>query len=201
MIPALDRLSLKLVIGIAAALMLALLVADRNRWKAKTAYYSDLLASARAAHAATVTSYRAAAEQARQADLAHAARVKASQAAINERTANDYETRIAAARASARRLRQNAATARANPRGGGATPVPGLSVAAEGVAQGAGQDRLPPADALIATEQAIQLDELIKWVRRQHAVQVGSAVETQAAIAVDGKAGARPTAIDPASPR
>ena len=31
-------------------------------------------------------------------------------------------------------------------------------------AQAAGEDRLPAADALTATEQAIQLDELIKWV-------------------------------------
>lgn len=166
MIPAFDRLSLKLVIGIAAALVLALLVADRNRWKAKTAHYSDLLASARAAHAATVASYRVAAEQARRADAANAARVKASQAAINERTANDYETRIAAARASAGRLRRQAG-AGADSGGGGAKAMPGLSVAAEGVAQGARQDRLSPADALIATEQAIQLDELIKWVRSQ----------------------------------
>ena len=32
------------------------------------------------------------------------------------------------------------------------------------------QDRLPDADALTATEQAIQLDELIKWVEAQAAV-------------------------------
>ncbi|HET9460193.1 MAG TPA: hypothetical protein VFO51_09460 [Sphingomicrobium sp.] len=183
MIPALDRLSLKLIIGIVAALMLAMLVADRNRWKSKTAYCSDLLASARAAHAATVASYRAAAERARQADAANAARVKASQAAINERTANDYETRIAAARASAGRLRRQAG-AGGDSGGGGTAPVPGLSVAAEGVAQGAGQDRLPPAEALIATEQAIQLDELIKWVRRQHAVSVDGVSGGQAAVAV-----------------
>ena len=48
-----------------------------------------------------------------------------------------------------------------------AAPMPGLSAAAGSAAQAAGQDRLPPADALTATEQAIQLDELIKWVRAQ----------------------------------
>jgi len=171
MIPALDRLSLKLVITIAAALMLALLVADRNRWKAKTAHYSDLLAGERATHAATVASYRAAAERARQADAANAARVKASQAAINERTANDYETRIAAARASAGRLRRQAGTG-ADSGGGGTAPVPGLSASTPGTAQAAGQDGLSQSERLIATEQAIQLDELIKWVRQQHAVRV-----------------------------
>ncbi len=34
-------------------------------------------------------------------------------------------------------------------------------------AQAAGEDRLPQSDRLTATEQAIQLDELIKWVRAQ----------------------------------
>jgi hypothetical protein len=45
--------------------------------------------------------------------------------------------------------------------------VPKLSAAAGGAAQAAGQDRLPAPDALTATEQAIQLDELIKWVKAQ----------------------------------
>lgn len=48
--------------------------------------------------------------------------------------------------------------------------MPELSAAAAGPAQAAGQDRLPPSDALTATEQAIQLDELIKWVGAQAAV-------------------------------
>jgi len=169
MIPALDRLSLKLVIGIAAALMLALLVSDRNRWKAKTAHYSDLLAGERAAHAATVANYRAAAERARREDAANAARVKASQAAINERTASEFETRIAAARARAGRLRDEA-LARADSGAVGAAPVPDLSTSAPGVAEAAAQDRLSHSERLIATEQAIQLDELIKWVKRQSMV-------------------------------
>jgi hypothetical protein len=45
--------------------------------------------------------------------------------------------------------------------------MPGVPVAAEGVAQAAGEDRLSVGDRQLATEQAIQLDELIKWVRRQ----------------------------------
>jgi hypothetical protein len=48
--------------------------------------------------------------------------------------------------------------------------MPGPSAAAGGVAQAAGQDRLSAGDALTATEQAIQLDELIKWVKAQTAV-------------------------------
>jgi hypothetical protein len=48
--------------------------------------------------------------------------------------------------------------------------MPGLPAPAGGSAQGAGEDRLPHSDALTATEQAIQLDELIKWVKAQAAV-------------------------------
>jgi hypothetical protein len=48
--------------------------------------------------------------------------------------------------------------------------MPGLSAPPGGAAQPPGQDRLPSQDALTATEQAIQLDELIKWVRKQAAV-------------------------------
>ena len=48
-----------------------------------------------------------------------------------------------------------------------ARQCPSLSAPARGTAQAAGQDGLPPQDALMATELAIQLDELIKWVRAQ----------------------------------
>ena len=48
--------------------------------------------------------------------------------------------------------------------------LPGLSAASGGAAQAAGEDRLPAPDALTATEQAIQLDELIKWVKAQAAI-------------------------------
>jgi len=48
--------------------------------------------------------------------------------------------------------------------------MPGLPAATCRTAQAAGQDRLPPANALLATEQAIQLDELIKWVQAQASV-------------------------------
>jgi hypothetical protein len=40
--------------------------------------------------------------------------------------------------------------------------------------QAADQDGLSPQDRLIATEQAIQLDELIKWVEAQGRVQPNS---------------------------
>ena len=183
MIPLPQRVPLKLVIAVVAALLLALLIHDRNRWKAKTTHYAELLAGERAAHSATVANYRAAAEQARREDAENVARVKSEQATINERTANDFESRIAAARARAGELRRNTASA-ADPRLRRTAPVPSLPASAAGTPEGAGEDRFSEAehrsqtevaplgadDALIATEQAIQLDELIRWVRRQAAV-------------------------------
>jgi hypothetical protein len=172
MIPVPDRLAMKLILAIGCVVLLALLIHDRNHWKAKTAHYAERLAAERGAHSATVAGYRAAAAQARAADAANAARVKADQAAINERTADDYQNRIAAARAAAGGLRRTAGAA-TDPGGGGATPVPGLSAAAARAAESAGQDGLSPPERLIATEQAIQLDELIHWVKAQREVEVG----------------------------
>jgi len=46
-----------------------------------------------------------------------------------------------------------------------------VPAASGGPSQTPGEDRLSVADALLATEQAIQLDELIKWTKAQAAVQ------------------------------
>lgn len=172
MIPVPGRVAAKLVVALGCALLLFLLVHDRNRWKAKTAHYAQLLAGERAAHGATQASYRAAAERARRADAENLSRVKSQQAQINQRSANDYESRIAAARAAAQRLRLNTAAVPADPGTGRAAPVPGIPAAPGRAAQTAGKDGFPDPDRLIATEQAIQLDELIQWVRRQSEVPV-----------------------------
>ncbi len=169
MIPFPSNLVMKLVAGLCALLLLALLVNDRNRWKATASLRQQQVVAEKAAHSATVANYRAAVEQARQADAANVARVKAEQSAINERTADDYESRIAAARAVYERL-QREARSPAHSGAGGAAPVPGLPPSAGADAQGPGEIGLPHSDRLLATEQAIQLDELITWVRAQAAV-------------------------------
>ena len=163
------------VLGAAVAVAALLwLVQSRDHWRDEARANDRLYRAEQAAHAATVANYRAAAEQARREDAANLARVKAEQASVNERTAHDFETRIAAARASAERLREQARTAAADPGARGATPVPGVPVAAPGASKAAGEDRFPGPDALTATEQAIQLDELIKWVRSQAEVKPGN---------------------------
>jgi len=158
-----------LAVGAALAILLAVQNIETRHWKKQSATFERLYHDEQSALATTVANARAAADTARAADKANADRVVAAQAAINERTANDFESRLAAARADARRLRVNSQAA-ADPRPGGSAPMPGLPAAAGGPAQAAGQDRLPQSDALTATEQAIQLDELIKWVRQQHSV-------------------------------
>jgi len=158
-------------IGVSIALTVLLFVqrAETSHWRTQSTRFEKLYYEEKAAFAATVADTRAAAEQARAADLANAARVAAEQRRINERTTDDFETRIATARADAQRLRFQSQAA-ADPGSGRDASMSRVPAAAGGAAQTAGQDRLPPDDALIATEQAIQLDELIKWVRAQAAV-------------------------------
>ena len=167
------------IAGIAASLCLALLLilqhGETRHWRKQSGQFEQLHRQAEAALAGTIANYRAAAEHARLTDQANAERVRAEQAIINERTSNDYEARLAAARARADELRRQNALTAADPGSRGAAPVPGLPVAASGTARATGQDRLPQSDRLIATEQAIQLDELIKWVWAQSNVDANGA--------------------------
>lgn len=157
-------------VSIALGILLVLQKGEARHWHKQSSQFELLYSKEQAALSTTVTNYRAAAQQAQASDKANAERVAAEQRAINERTSNDYEARLAAARSLAQRVREQSAAATGDPRGGRAAAMSGLSTASRGSSEGAGQDRLPQQDALTATEQAIQLDELIKWVRRQAAV-------------------------------
>jgi hypothetical protein len=159
--------------GIAVALTLLVMLTVQKleavHWKKQSESAEQLYHQEQAAFATTVASYRAASAEARAEDLANAERVRAAQASINQETKDAFEARIAHARARADRLRVDPETTTYRGSRGGA-PVPGLPSAPGRIAQGPGEGRLPAADALTATEQAIQLDELIRWVRKQHAV-------------------------------
>src|SRR5437868_6447805 len=172
-------LNIQGIAGIAASLaLLAMLLVQKSEtrhWRKQSAQYEQLYRDDQAAFARSVANYRAAADAARAADLAAAERVRGEQQAISERTAHDYATRLAAARARAERLRRDPRPAAADPGCRGGAPVPGLPASPCGPAQAAGQDGLSAGDALVATEQAIQLDELIRWVERQHAVDANGA--------------------------
>lgn len=110
----------------------------------------------------TIINYQQAAEKARQADAQNRARAEAEQQAVVERTKEDYEARIARARADAQRLRDQLAS----PHQGGAGTAPvsrpggaGPSSPGPSADQGLSID-----ERLTATEQAIQLDALIDYV-------------------------------------
>jgi hypothetical protein len=167
-------LNLQGIAGLAVSLALGVLLViqkgETRHWRKESARFEQLYAQEQSALAGTVANYRAAAEQARASDAANAERVAAEQRSINERATNDFEARLAAARSDAQRLRGQASSAAAGPGSRGAAPVPGLSAASGGFVEASGEDGLPQSDALTATEQAIQLDELIKWVRQQHGV-------------------------------
>ena len=167
------------MVGLAASLALGLLLliqaAESRHWKKQSASFEQRFRNEQSEFAATVAEARAAAERARAADLVNAERVAAEQRAINERTAHDFEARLATARAAAQRPRIEAARPATDRRAGRAPLLPALSTSARSAAQSASSGRLPSATALIATEQAIQLDELIKWVRAQAKVDNNAA--------------------------
>ena len=174
-----------IAIGFALAVLLVIQKGETSHWRKESGRFEQLYEQQQSALATTVFNYRAAAQQAEAADRDNALRVEADQRAINERTEHDFEARLAAARSLAQRLRGQTASAAADPGRRGATPVPALPASAGGPAQAAGQNRLPLPDRELATDQAIQLDELIKWVLRQHSVDP------------NGAAGARQHAVDP----
>jgi hypothetical protein len=159
------------IAGIAASLTLGLLLIvqkiETGHWRKQSASFEQLYRQDQAAFAAAVANTRAAAAQAVEADQANLRRVTVAQTAITERTNNDFEARLAAARADAQRLRIDA---QANSGAGRSPSMPGLPAAARSASKSPVQDGLSQPDALTATEQAIQLDELIKWVRRQATV-------------------------------
>lgn len=128
----------------------------------------------------------AARDKARAADAENALSKERQAAEINRKAQNDYSARIeqaradaaairAAAAADADRLRQTGGEAGSDSGGGGTAPVPGLSAARFGVDEASGANRLPASacdpmtidERLTATEQAIQLDELITVIEQQ----------------------------------
>lgn len=161
-------------VSLCLAVLLGLQKVETGHWKQQSAHFEQLYGDGQNALATTEASYRAAAEVARAADLATAQHVVAQQQAINEGSQNAFETRLADARARARaeRLRgeDSAPATDRGPRP--AASVSGLPAAAGGASQAAEQDGFSAQERLTATEQAIQLDELIKWVRQQHSVAV-----------------------------
>jgi hypothetical protein len=153
-------------IGLIALLMIAKAAETRRalKWEMRASQEA-------AAHAATIARVRQASADAKAADAANAMRVERSQTAISQETDRDYQAQLAAVRRRYDALRLRSGPAKTDPGGVGGAAMPGVPGAAGGADAAAAQDGLPPEDALIASEQALQLEALQHWVSGQVAVE------------------------------
>jgi hypothetical protein len=152
-------------IGLIALLMIAKGAETRRalKWEMRASQEA-------AAHAATVARVRQASAEAKAADAANVIRVERNQSAVSQETDRDYQAQLAAVRRRYDALRVRAGTAEADPGGGGGAAMPGVPGAAGSLDAAAAQEGLPSHDALIATEQALQLEALQHWVSGQAAI-------------------------------
>lgn len=151
------------------AIMLVLAKTDARRGWASAAAWERRARDEKAAFQQTVANFRAARAEAERLDALNKARVEADQRAITERTVDDYEARLAAVRDRYAAL-VRPVPPRPDQGGRGSAPLPGAGPTPRRADGPAPQAGLPPEDALIATEQAIQLEALQAWVRGQAGV-------------------------------
>lgn len=162
-------------LGVMAPILAALLAAQAiktHHWHSAAVGFESQWKGEKIAHQQTIINYQRAAEKARQDDLKDIERVRAEQQAISNERVKSYEERLAAARAAYERLRQHFTGAPAHPSGSGTAPLPGVDPSAGGTDGSPGEDGFSLPDRLIATTQAIQLDELQKWVRATFKIDV-----------------------------
>lgn len=136
------------------------------------------------AHDQTIERFRAATEAATQRNRNNILRIRTEQAVETGRIVDGYETRLAAARSRAAeldRVHRPAGAAGADTGSAREGGAPRLSRTATRADEAAADHRLPAegptvtltlSEALIATEQAIQLDALIDWVEAQAAIDL-----------------------------
>lgn len=142
------------IAALAAMLGAALIQLDRTSAK---------LILAHSAQAQTIAGYRLAAAQAARDDAENVASVKAEQAAINERTVDDLQTRLADSGARYDRLRAQAAAY------SGRTSEPDLSATREAACVAYAATRCDQIPALLkaAQDNTDQLLALIDWTTAQ----------------------------------
>ena len=134
-------------------------------WRANNGLHDSLKAE-RAAHAQTVANFKKAQADAEAVQAHNLVRVAKAQKDITDETLDDYNRRVADLRARYKRLlEQGNRSASGNP------DLPAVPNATSGTDAAAQQDGLSSADALTASEQALQLDALITWVARQAKVK------------------------------
>lgn len=144
---------------------LALLVACAWLWRANNGLHDSLKAE-RARYAETVASFKKAQADAEAVQAHNLVRVAKAQKDITDETLDDYNRRVADLRARYKRLLEQG-----NRSASGNAGLPAVPNATSGTDAAAQQDGLSSADALTASEQALQLDALITWVERQAKVE------------------------------
>lgn len=162
-------------IGAAVALLVAIVIilALSSRLDLRTIERDkarDAVQLEQRAHVQSILNYRKASAAAQLAADANVARVVAEQGDITERTAHDYQDRLAAAAARLAGVRAQLA-ARTDLR---STDLVPMSIASEAAcnAYGGGSCDALLAKLAIAERQAANLVNLRQWVRDQAAVQV-----------------------------
>lgn len=140
------------------------------------------LAAEQAAHLGTVNAFLAASKQAQKDAEANAQRVAREQETITDATVAEYRADLGDLRARFDRLRRARNPAAINSGSADPAGLPGVPAAAGRADAPAGQAGFPAPgdrqateltldDALIASEQALQLHALIDWVAAQSAVR------------------------------
>lgn len=162
--------AIKAVIGFIAkhpwqSASLALLVACAWLWRANNGLH-DTIKAERAHYAETVANFKKAQADAEALQAHNLARVAKAQKEVTDETLDDYNRRVADLRERYKRLL--AQGYRSAPIDAQMSTVSDTAATVNAAAQ---QDGLPAADALTASEQALQLDALITWVERQAKVE------------------------------
>lgn len=134
-------------------------------WRANNGLH-DTIKAERARYAETVANFKDAQAKAELAQKANLARVSIQQRNITDETLDDYNRRVAVLRARYQRL-----LSQGNRSASGNAAMPAIPDATGRIDEAADENGLPAADALTASEQALQLDALITWVERQAKVE------------------------------
>lgn len=166
------------VLGGVAAVILAgygVLGLEVHHWKSVASTRQTELNQSISNYKALVANYRAAQTQADLQQQANLNRVKAENAVKDERIANEYQVRIDAVTRELDSLRSQSGSTPGN-RGPSKPNVPSVSAAPVAVDPASCRNELLTLDCrATATYQAIQLDELIKWVQQTHQINPNTA--------------------------
>lgn len=151
-------------IGLAAAMLIAGLLFART---AERDAARSALERERAAHGLTVARTTAEAAMAARRFTESARRAEQDQVRISQEIGYDYQENVRQLRRRVADMRLRETRAGADPDRSGGTTMPGLPHAPGGADGAAGDTRLSLDERAAASEQALRLEALQAWIRRQ----------------------------------